>query len=190
AGQLLGCCLRRLHDFTTEALKYGSGVAEFKGGRFSDASFVIISDPMNVNHVLTKKESDFWEVLEPLGDGIFRSDSDVWKAQRKLMLSAMHDKRFEIFSGKCKWQKVEKGLIPVLEHVSELGIQVDLQELFQRITFGVVGLLVFGFYSNSISVEFPLIPREKAFDDIEKAVFIRCLMPKLFILRRLFLSDA
>ena len=82
------------------------------------------------------------------------------------MLNAMHDKRFEIFSEKCAWQKVEKGLIPVLEHVYKLGMEVDLQELFQRFTFDVIGLLVFGFDSNSLSVEFPEIPHEKAFDDI------------------------
>ena len=96
------------------------------------------------------------------------------------MLSIMHDKRFELFLKKCTWHKVEKGLIPVLEHASKLGMQVDLQELFKRLTFDVVGLLVFGFDSNSLSVELPLIPHEKAFVDMEKAIFIRYLMPKSF----------
>ncbi|TXG54963.1 hypothetical protein EZV62_020219 [Acer yangbiense] len=187
-GMLPGLLLNvgRVLEHTTESLIYGSGFHEFKGGWFPNSDFVVTSDPMDVNHILTKnfanypKGSDFQEVFEPLGDGIFRSESDVWKAQRKFMLSVMHDKRFELFLKKCTRQKVEKGLIPVLEHVSKLGIQVDLQELFQRFTFDVVGLLVFGVDSNSLSVELPLIPHEKAFDDMEEAVFIRYLLPKSF----------
>ncbi|TXG67808.1 hypothetical protein EZV62_009083 [Acer yangbiense] len=191
-GMLPGLLLnvQRFHEYVTEALIYGSGVLEFKGAGWSPYSdFVFTSDPMNVNHILTKnfanypkgsEGSDFREILEPLGDGIFRTDSDVWKAQRKLMLSAMHDKRFKLFSEKCTWQKVEKGLIPVLEHVSKLGMEVDLNELFKRFTFDVVGLLVFGFDSNSLSVEFPVIPHEKAFDNMEKAFFNRSIMPKSY----------
>ncbi|KAK2665989.1 hypothetical protein Ddye_004563 [Dipteronia dyeriana] len=178
--------VQRPHDSATKALRHFKGTVEFKSGWILDVGCVLTCDPMNVNHMLCKnfanypKGSHFREVMDPLGDGIFSSDSDVWKGQRKLMLTAMHDKRFEIFAEKCTWQKVEKGLIPVLEHISKLGMEVDLQELFQRFTFDVIGLLVFGFDSNSLSVEFPEIPHEKAFDDIERAVFIRYITPKAY----------
>ncbi|KAK2665990.1 hypothetical protein Ddye_004564 [Dipteronia dyeriana] len=187
----------RIHDYTTLLLKLGNGVFHFKGGWIPKSDFVIVSDPMNVHHIFSRnfanypKGPELREILEPLGDGIFRTDADLWKFQRKLMHEALHDKRFQPFLERCTRQKLEEGLIPIIEHVSKLGLEVDLQDLFQRFTFDTTCRLVFGFDSNSLSVELPIIPHEKAFDDLERISFKRYLMPKAYwkLMRWLQIGD-
>jgi cytochrome P450 len=74
--------------------------------------------------------------------------------------------------------KVEKGLVPVLDRVSSLGIEVDLQDVFQRFTFDNICLMVLGFDTNCLSIEFPNVAYEKAFDQIEESVFSRHIVPE------------
>ncbi|KAL5860817.1 hypothetical protein ACOSQ4_002113 [Xanthoceras sorbifolium] len=175
-----------IHEYATQVLKQNNGTFEFKGGWIPNTDFIAISDPMNAHHILSRnfanytKGPELRDIFEPLGDGIFGADADLWKVQRKITQAALHNCKFQPFLERSAWQKVEEGLIPVMDHVSKLGIEVDLQELFQRFTFDIISLLVFGFDSNSLSVELPIIPHEKAFDDMEKSAFTRYILPKSY----------
>ena len=67
------------------------GTFEFKGPWFTNMNFMVTSDPMNIHHMLSKNFSNyikgkkFHENFDVLGDGIFNSESDSWRYQRKLL---------------------------------------------------------------------------------------------------------
>lgn len=173
-----------VYDSTNSVLKHYGGTVEVKGPWFADMDFIITADPINVHHILSKnfvnyeKGSEIREILEPLGDGLINSDSDWWAYQRKMMHSLIKNSKFELFLEKVVRQKAVNGLIPVLDHISDLEIEVDLQEVFKRFTFDNSCLMVLGFDPTSLSVDFPKRTYAKAFDEIEEATLYRHILPK------------
>ncbi|KAF3444596.1 hypothetical protein FNV43_RR14288 [Rhamnella rubrinervis] len=176
--------IARIHEYATEIIQKGGGTASIKGPWFTNFDFLLTSDPVNVQHIMTKsfanypKGHEFKMMFEPLGDGIFNSDSDLWKNQRKIFQFLIGQTKFESYMEKTIHQKIVDGLFPVLDHVSKTGIQVDLQDVFQRLTFDNICLLVLGFDPNCLCVEFPKVAYEKAFDQIEEILFQRHVMPE------------
>ncbi|KAM3713493.1 hypothetical protein ACB098_01G262300 [Castanea mollissima] len=172
-----------VHDYATSLLKHYGGTFEFKGPWFACMDAILTSDPMNIQHVLSKnfsnydKGPNFREIFEPMGNGIFNSDSETWRHQRKLIQSLIKHSKFVLFLEKVVKGKVEKGLIPVLDHFSSLGIEVDLQDVFQRFTFDNVCLMVLGFDSNCLTIEFPEVAHAKAFDQMEESLLYRHILP-------------
>lgn len=90
----LACNLDRIFDlFTCDILDLCGGTFKFKGPWFPSLDFVLTSNPMNVNYILSKKflnyekGSEFWEIFNPFGEGIITSDSDSWKSQKKSLQS-------------------------------------------------------------------------------------------------------
>ncbi|KAE8021469.1 hypothetical protein FH972_007355 [Carpinus fangiana] len=63
--------------------------------------------------------------------------------------------------------------------MSSTGIEVDLQEIFQRYTFDNVCFLVLGFDPKCLSIEFPQLAHAKAFDQMEQSVFYRHVVPEI-----------
>ncbi|KAF2317486.1 hypothetical protein GH714_022725 [Hevea brasiliensis] len=174
------CNLSHIHDFATFILQQNKGTFLFKGPWLSGMNFLAISDSMNVHYVLSKnfpnypKGPEFREIFEPLGDGIFNSDSDSWSIQRRIFHSLLvKNKRFDLAVEITLRQKILNGLFPLLENVS----QVDMQDVFQRFTFDNICRLVLGFDPNSLSIEFPEIAYQKAFDDIEEIIIYRHALP-------------
>ncbi|XP_075671245.1 alkane hydroxylase MAH1-like [Castanea sativa] len=172
-----------VHDYATSLLKHYGGTFEFKGPWFARMDAILTSDPMNIQHVLSKnfcnydKGPNFREIFEPMGNGIFNSDSETWRHQRKLIQSLIKHSKFMLFLEKVVKGKVEKDLIPVLDHFSSLGIEVDLQDVFQRFTFDNVCLMVLGFDSNCLTIEFPEVAHAKAFDQMEESLLYRHILP-------------
>ncbi|GMY28104.1 alkane hydroxylase MAH1-like [Fagus crenata] len=175
-----------MYECTSRVLKHYGGTVVVKGPWCTGMSFVITSDPMNAHHILSKnflnyeKGSEIREILEPLGDGIINSDSEWWAYQRKMMHSIIKNSQFELFLVKVIQQKVVSGLIPVLNHISMSGMEVDLQDVFKRFTFDNSCFMVLGFDPISLSVEFPNRTYEKAFDELEEALLYRHIVPKWF----------
>ncbi|KAK4439572.1 Alkane hydroxylase MAH1 [Sesamum alatum] len=58
-----------------------------------------------------------------------------------------------------------------MELVSETGMEVDLQELFQRFAFDGSCILVLGHDPISLCMELPHLPHDKAFADIGKQYY-------------------
>ncbi|GLT33204.1 hypothetical protein SLA2020_078090 [Shorea laevis] len=172
----------RLHDFSTEVLERGKGTLQFRGPWFSNLNFVVTSDSRNVQHILRKKFENFQrgpefrEIFEVLGDGIFNSDGDLWKTQQKALHSLIKNTKFELAVQRILSQKLQRGLIPILESCSVL----DMQDVFHRLTFDIICLLVFGFDPNCLSIEFPNVSCEKAYDVMEEAVLHRHIVPTGF----------
>ncbi|KAG6656536.1 hypothetical protein CIPAW_04G029200 [Carya illinoinensis] len=167
-------------------LQHSGGTIMFKGPWFSSMNFVFTSDPNNIHHILNRNFSNyekgpkFREIFEPLGNGIFNSDSDSWKSQRKLVHSLMKNSKFDMFLKKVVHEEVEMALIPVLDHVSSLGIEVNLQDVFQRLTFDIICNTVLVFHPNFLSVEFPELAHASAFDQMEQGVLYRHIVPESY----------
>ncbi|KAH9742489.1 cytochrome P450 family 96 subfamily A polypeptide 1 [Citrus sinensis] len=175
----------QLHEFATRVLQKSRGTLEFKGPWFAKMDFIITSDPMNVQYISSKnfsnypKGPDLRMILEPFGDGVFAADGNLWKMQRKMIHSVMKHNKFESALEKTIYQKLENGLIPVLDHASEVGIKVDLQDVFQRFTFDNICMSVLGIDPNYLSFEFPQVAYANAFNATEQAVFIATLCQRV-----------
>ncbi|KAF5457292.1 hypothetical protein F2P56_021405 [Juglans regia] len=188
AGMLPGLLLNawHLHDYITRLLQHFGGTFEFKGPCFSSMNFVLTCDPNNIHHILSRNFSNyekgpkFREIFEPLGNGLINSDSDSWKSQRKLAHSLIRNSKFNMFFEKVVREEVEMALIPVLDQVSSLGIEVDLQDVFQRLTFDNICNTVLGFHPNFLSVEFPELAHASAFDQMEQGILYRHVVPESY----------
>ncbi|KAM3681473.1 hypothetical protein ACJW30_12G000100 [Castanea mollissima] len=185
-GMLPGLLKNRLniHEYLTWHLQRNGGTFEFKGPWFTDTNIVVTSDPMNLHHICSKnfsnypKGPEFQEIFDVLGDGILNSDHDSWRYQRKVLQTFLKDNKFKLFFEEVVKGKVEKGLIPILDHVSSLGIEVDLQDIFQRFTFDSICLMVLGHDPNCLSIEFPEVAHFKAFDEVEEGLLYRHFVPE------------
>ncbi|XP_050221446.1 alkane hydroxylase MAH1-like [Mercurialis annua] len=175
-----------VHDLATQILRQSGGTFVFEGPWFTGMNFLMTSDPINVQYISTKnfnnyhKGSDFKEMFDPLGEGIFNVDSENWRNQRRIIHSLFKNKRFIVAVEKTMEVKILKGVLVVLENASNLEIEVDMQDIFQRFTFDCFCKLVLSIDPNSLSVEFPNLPFEKAFNEIEEVVLYRHLVPTSF----------
>ncbi|XP_027187556.1 alkane hydroxylase MAH1-like [Cicer arietinum] len=177
--------LWKFHDFITQTLKQQHrSTGEFKGPWFSQMNFLITSDPFNVHHIMSKffynyvKGSEFHDIFEAFGDGIFATDSDTWKYNRSLFHSVFKQRDFEIFQEKIIHKKLETSLFPMLDHVEKQGLVLDLQDVFSRFTFDNICSVILGCDPNCLSIDFPYVVCEKAFDQIEECIFYRHVLPK------------
>ncbi|XLR65884.1 hypothetical protein S83_016556 [Arachis hypogaea] len=176
--------LFRIHDFITDVLKQEGKTGEFMGPWFTNMNYLVTSDPMNVHHIMSKsfdnyvKGSEFRDIFQIFGDGIFTTDSETWRYHRSLLLSLVKNRSFEIFLEKTIQKKVEASLIPVLEHVLQQRVEVDLQDVFNRFTFDNICNIVLGYDPNCLSIEFPEVACEKAFNEAEESLFYRHAVPK------------
>ncbi|KAL5751860.1 hypothetical protein ACOSQ2_022367 [Xanthoceras sorbifolium] len=69
-------------------------------------------------------------------------------------------------------------MIPILEHVSKQGISMDLQDLFQRFSIDFTCIIVTGYDLDCLYVEFPEILFSRAFEDVQKFIFYRHVVPE------------
>lgn len=174
----------RIHDFATEILKKSGGTFKLCGGCFHNIDMVITGDPANVHHILSKnfhnypKGPEFRMIFDILGDGIFNTDSELWEIHRKVTMSLLNHGNFYKLLERTVWQKVEKGLLPLLDNFAEKGVSFDLQDIFQRFTFDSISNLVLDYDPGSLSIELPEIPCEKAFNDVVEALLHRHIMPE------------
>ncbi|KAK1397795.1 Alkane hydroxylase mah1 [Heracleum sosnowskyi] len=174
----------RIHEFITDILKECHGTFHFKGPVLADLDLLITSEPANIHYILSRnftnypKGPDFRKIFDILGDGIFNADAHLWELHRKTTTSLFNNAEFYKVLLESTKNKVEKGLIPVLDYVSQDGIEVDLQEIFQRLTFDNICSLLLDHDPQSLSLELPYIPCEKAFTETEEALLYRHLLPE------------
>ncbi|KAM7266808.1 hypothetical protein ACFE04_008974 [Oxalis oulophora] len=175
----------QLHEYVAKVMEECEGTLHFEGpDLFLKLDYFITCDPVNVSHILSRnfvnyeKGSEFKEIFEPLGDGIFRSDSNLWKFHRKSIHSWISNGMYESALEKVVWKKLVKGFVPLLQHYAGQRTEFDFQDLVQRFTFDNVCLLFLGHDPNSLSVELPEFEYEKAIHVIEEAAVYRHIVPK------------
>lgn len=176
--------VHRIHDYSTEVLEKTQCTFLFKGPWFANMDILATGDPANVHHIMSSnfsnfpKGPEFKRIFDILGDGIFNSDSDLWKNQRRFAQALMNRHSFCKFLVKSNQAKLEKGLIPILDHMSKQGTTVDLQDLFQRFTFDSTSLFVTGYDPGCLSIEFPKVRFPMALEDAEESIFYRHVVPE------------
>ncbi|XP_068501423.1 alkane hydroxylase MAH1-like [Phaseolus vulgaris] len=178
------CNLWHAHDYSTQVLKQHGGTAEFGGPWFTNMNYLVTCDPLNVHHMLSKnfhnyvKGPEFRDIFQAFGDGIFTADGEAWKYSRDLFHSLFKHKSFEVLLEKTIHKKVQNSLLPVLDHVQQQGRVVDLQDLFNRFTFDNICSTVLGRDPECLSIDFPEVAVEKAFNQAEECIFYRHIVPK------------
>ncbi|CAO2830526.1 unnamed protein product [Amaranthus hypochondriacus] len=178
--------IHRLHHRCVDLMKQSNCTFLFKGPWFANMDYLITVDPANIQYVMSTnftnypKGEEFFNIFEFLGDGIFNSDGDLWKFQRKITQSLINHRKFFRFLVKVTYDKVQKGLVPILQSAHKDGLVIDLQDVFQRLTFDTTCLLVSGHDPGCLSLDFPDVPFSKALDDAEEAVAYRHVLPENF----------
>ncbi|RDX95231.1 Alkane hydroxylase MAH1, partial [Mucuna pruriens] len=179
--------LSNIHDYLTLLLKHYGGTLMFQGPWFTNTNFIVTSDPMNVHHITSKnfrnygKGPHFNEIFEVLGGGIFNSDFHAWKQERTILHSLLKKEGFTIFLQKTIEKKVENSLIPFLDHASKEGVELDLQDVFERFTFDTTCSISFGYDPNCLPNKFTKLSHfayEKALIVMEDVVFYRHVTPR------------
>nr|XP_043629474.1 alkane hydroxylase MAH1-like isoform X2 [Erigeron canadensis] len=187
--------VHRIHDFATNFLKLSHDATFLlKGPWFANIDMLFTSNPANIHHMLSKnfpnypKGPDFRNIFDILGDGIFNSDHELWEIHRKTtMTSVFKHPDFHTLLETNIINKINKGLLPLLESVSLNNLETDLQEIFQRFTFDAICLLLLDYDPQSLSLDLPIIPCEKAFTYAEEALLWRHFLPeKVWKLQRRF----
>nr|XP_043627468.1 alkane hydroxylase MAH1-like [Erigeron canadensis] len=180
---LLNC--HRIHDFATDFLKVNDGTFLLKGPWFANVDMLVTSDPANIHHMLSKnfpnypKGPNFRNIFDILGDGIFNSDHELWEVHRKTTMSSVFKHPdFHTLLETNIINKINNGLLPLLESISLNHLETDLQEIFQRFTFDAICLLLLDYDPKSLSPHLPIIPCEKAFTYAEEALLWRHILPE------------
>ncbi|KAK1402859.1 Alkane hydroxylase mah1 [Heracleum sosnowskyi] len=175
----------RLLDFTTCLLQESHHTFYIHGPFLANRNFLLTCDPANVNYILSKnftnysKGPEFGKIFDILGEGIFNSDGHLWEVHRRTTMSLFNSAQFCRMLQKTVREKVEKGLLPVLDHVSKHGIEVDLQDIFQRLTFDNISSLLLDHDPQSLTLDLPDIPFQKAIPAVEEALFYRNILPEI-----------
>ncbi|KAI7756928.1 hypothetical protein M8C21_004855 [Ambrosia artemisiifolia] len=182
----------RVHEYATELLLCTGGAFMFKGPWLAKMDMLCTASPADIHYILSKnfpnypKGEKFGQIFDIIGDGFSNADGELWQFHRKTLLLLLNHPSFDDLLKKTIWNKVEKGLIPVLDNISRQGMEIDLQEIFQRFGFDLTCGIIIDYDPESLSVDYPHIPSVKAFSHAEEGIFNRHIMPeKVWKLQRL-----
>ncbi|CAN6482713.1 unnamed protein product [Victoria cruziana] len=185
---MLPAALLNIHDlyeWTTKGLSIIGGTLYFRGPWFSGMEYLVTSDPRNIEYMLKTnfgnypKGEEFDDIFRDLmGHGIFNSDADAWKAQRKVASTLVHSKPFRQFVGRTSDDMVRQKLVPLLNHAAQSGETINLQDVFLRFTFDSTCTAVFGNNPGCLSVGLPTVPFAKAIDDAMESILFRHALPE------------
>ena len=140
---------------------------------------IITRDPRNVEYMLKTKFDNYPKgatfrnsVHELLGDGIFNADGDLWFKQRKTASQMFTANRFKNHI----WRVVQKNCQKMLDILSENQEPVvDMFNLLNRFTLDSIGEIGFG--TSIGSLENPVSPFLRSFDEAQRIVFRRFVLP-------------
>ncbi|PWA69725.1 cytochrome P450 [Artemisia annua] len=173
----------RMFDYVTEGLIETGGTFRWKGLWFAKMDILLTTDPLDVQHVLCinfknyPKGDKFYKIFDIFGDGIFSSDGELWEIHRKVLTSLLNHTKYKSLLETVIWDKVEKGLLPVLDFFSKQGMEVDMQEVFERFNFDATCNILLDNDPETLSADLPCIPLVKAFSHAEEAILHRHVRP-------------
>ncbi|KVH92197.1 alkane hydroxylase MAH1-like [Cynara cardunculus var. scolymus] len=174
-----------IHERCAEILRLTGGTFLFKGPWFINMNMLATVDPANVHYIMSSnfvnfpKGDEFRGIFEVLGDGIFNSDYELWRSHRKITSCLINNQTFLRSVAKTNTEKQTNGLIPVLDYIAANGIVVDMQDVFQRLTFDTTCMFITGHDPGCLSVDFKDVPFSRAMDEAEEAIFARHVVPKI-----------
>lgn len=174
----------RLQEWITEILRETGQVFIFKGPWFSQMTYLATCNPNDMHYTMKSNVSNFpkgthfEEAFDVLGDGLITTSGESWRIQRRMAQKLMSGRKFRLFVEKVSKKKIERGLIPLLDHVAQLEMVVDLQDVLMRLTFDSISILVFGIDPGCLSIDFPSIPFAKATHEAEEVIAWRISTPR------------
>ncbi|CAJ1916488.1 unnamed protein product [Sphenostylis stenocarpa] len=139
----------RFLDWTTQVLREcPNNTAVF--AHFYKTHSVLTANPANVEHMLKTqfqnypKGERFIHLLQDfLGHGIFNSDSELWKVQRKVASYEFSTKSLHNFIVNTVTEELQNRLLPILSKSSQTNRVLNLQDLLERFAFDNVCKLAF-----------------------------------------------
>ncbi|OVA10694.1 Cytochrome P450 [Macleaya cordata] len=176
-----------IYEWTTKILTQQNGTFTFRGPSFApDLHSIITSDPRNIEYILKTNFPNYpkgkllrTQMHDLLGDGIFNSDGETWRYQRRIASIEIHSAEFRNLTTESLNQLVHSRLLPVFEDFSEKSVGFDLQEFLLRLTFDNVCMIVFGVELGCLSLGLPdEIPFARAFEDAAEATIFRMYVPE------------
>ena len=118
--------------------------------RFDAWPFIIhvLYHPDHIKHVLQDNNRNYWKgslvgrVKPLIGEGLFTSEGDFWRRQRRLAQPAFHRQRIESFA--TIMSSAGARMLDDWETAAAEGTPIDLMEHMSRVTLRVVGQALFG----------------------------------------------
>ncbi|KAF2298875.1 hypothetical protein GH714_028497 [Hevea brasiliensis] len=169
----------RMHDWLVEYLSKLRTVVV----PMPFTTYTYIADPANVEHVLKTNFANYpkgdtyhsyMEVL--LGEGIFNVDGEVWRKQRKTASFEFASKNLRDFSTRV-FREYSLKLSSILSHASSNNQEVDMQELFMRMTLDSICKVGFGVEIGTLAPNLPDNCFAQAFDTANIIVTLRFIDP-------------
>jgi len=128
---------------------------------FGPKSFIVLSDPTIIKHVLKTNNAAYdkgllAEILEPImGKGLIPADNETWKVRRRAIVPAFHQQWLEhmisLFGG-CSDVLMQK-----LDGLAATKTDVDMENLFCSVSLDIIGKAVFNYPFDSVTKESPVI---------------------------------
>ncbi|VFQ95262.1 unnamed protein product [Cuscuta campestris] len=169
----------RMHDWLVNYLSRSTSVVV----PMPFTTYTYIAHPDNVEHILKTNFSNYpkgevyhsyMEVL--LGNGIFNVDGELWRKQRKTASLEFASKNLRDFST-VVFRDYALKLFTILTHASFLNQQVDMQDLFMRMTLDSICKVGFGVEIGTLAQDLPENGFAKAFDAANIIVTLRFIDP-------------
>jgi cytochrome P450 len=108
----------------------------------------LLYHPDAIKHVLQDNNRNYWKggligrVKPLIGEGLFTSEGDFWRRQRRLAQPAFHRHRVEGFA--TIMSEAGRRMVEDLEPAAATGAPVDFMEHMSRVTLRIVGQALFG----------------------------------------------
>lgn len=164
---------------------FAGGVPNMPG---LNGAFFYIIDEANVRHVLSTNFENYEKGLsfravygDFFGVGIFGSDGDQWKVHRRIA-SNMFSRNLLRRTTEVTLQKLHL-VADILKISSKNSTNVDIQDIFYRMTFDTTSFTAFGCNMNSLLSLDGVHSFAAAFDEMQFLVHSRILDP-LFQVKR------
>ncbi|KAI8810649.1 cytochrome P450 [Cladochytrium replicatum] len=171
----------RLHDYNYETVYSSKGEMLYESIPFTGIQF-FLTTPEAVEFVLRTKFESFEKGSEfrrrfhsVLGNGIFNSDGDLWRKQRKTAANIFNVNNFRDFVEKV-FQTEMNDFDLLLSRHADQGTLIDLHDSFFRFTLDGFAQIAFSIELNSMLAA-SQAPFALAFDRAQTAVQDRFLWP-------------
>ncbi|KAJ3669207.1 hypothetical protein LUZ60_011157 [Juncus effusus] len=157
--------LHRFIDWTTEILIASPTHS------MSSMGGVITANPKNLEHIFKTKfenypkgEPSISKLADFLGHGIFNSDGEQWRGQRKTASLEFNKRSLRNFVVDTVQDEIVHRLVPLLVKIEQTNQTIDLQDLLELFAFDNICKVAFG--------EDPACLTEEAFNG-EKSKFMK-----------------
>ncbi|XP_024311056.1 cytochrome P450 94C1-like [Brachypodium distachyon] len=111
----------------------------------------VTADPGNVEYMLRTGFDNFPKgkgvsaiLSDLLGGGIFNVDGDAWRHQRKMASFQLGSVAVRSYAFRIVSREVDARLMPLLARAGDVGMVVDLQDVFRRFAFDTICKISFG----------------------------------------------